>query len=538
MNRFGHILKIISLVMVLSLTIHAETEQETIAKCFVDLKSNDVNVRRRAVLILCKYQSNEVFHNLIPLLDDSDPKVRESVVVGFIEGRVMLRSAALPILRRLHDSNVHTRRMVSSTLLPRIGFYLSGNKAQVEEILAKAIKDKDTIVRKNLINNYYSLRRHLPTAHFFSLLADESSEIRLLSLTKLAQKLSYENLSPYLEKLVVDKDKKIRSQVLKSLGGFGKVGKEYLKIMAQDKDPSIAARAMAYTRNESYLPQIFKILQDSSSPSDLVVDLTQIILDWNEESRAFVGKLLSNADETRRYAALKAMSRTGEDVSQKELLRLVEDDSSRVRKLATALLVRAKLSPEIVSDLAISDYKDVREQALQVAVRGSRQQPEMIDALYDLMLDEEITIRTKALQAIWMCDAEDRYEIFQQSLTDSEPVIRDMAARMLLSSNEPRARKLIDDFRKNNKNVNIQHLQDLNIVTDLKEIAAKQEQGWQLKVKKALYHENFSVQQVAVDVIIQTKDPLLITELKLYLDTRADQKLADYLFKRIAEDEN
>lgn len=529
--------------MALSLSVYAETEQQTIAKCIVDLKSKDVNVRRRAVLILCKYQSKDgVLDNLIPLLDDSDSKVRESVVVGFIEGRMMPRQAAMPILRRLVDSNVHTRRMVSSTLLPRIipriSFYSPNSSEQVEEILSKGVKDKDAIVRKNLINNFYILRRHLPTENFFPLLVDESSEIRLLAITKLAHSLSYESLAPYLDELVVDKDKKIRSQVLKSLGGFGKLGKEYLKIMAQDKEPTIAARAMAYTRNESYLPEIYKIIGNSSSPSDLVIDLTQVILDWNDDSRKFVKKLLGNTDETRRYAALKAMNRMREDVEQKELLKLVEDDSSRVRKLATSLLVKTKLNSKIASNLAISDYKDVREQALRVAVRGSRQHPEMLDALYDLMLDEEITIRTKALQAIWMCNAEDKYEIYQQSLTDSEPVIRDMAARMLLSSNEPRARKLIENFRQNNQNVNIQHLEDLNIVTDLKEIAAKQEDGWQLKVKKALYHDNFSVQQAAVDVIIGTRDPLLINELKQYLDTRADQKLADYLFKRIAEEEN
>ena len=122
-------------------------------------------------------------------------------------------------------------------------------------------------------------------------------------------------------------------------------------------------------------------------------------------------------------------------------------------------------------------------------------------------------------------------------MTDSEPVIRDMAARMLLSSTEPKAKELIEEFRKKNRGINIQHLQDLNIVTDLKGIAENEEDGWHAKVKKALYHDNLSVKQAAVDVILHKRDPILFDILKVYLDTRADQKLADYLFKKIAEEE-
>lgn len=518
--------------------ILAESERETIAKCLADLKSEDVDKRRRAVLILCKFQSSEVYQSLIPALSDADAKVRESVVVGFIESRMMMRNAAMPILRRLLDTNVHTRRMVSSTLLPRITFYLHGHREESTKILRKAIKDKDAIVRKNLINNYYTLRRNLNTSDFFHLLADPSSEIRFLALTKLSQVLSFEDLTPYLDKLIIDKDKKIRAQVLKSLGGFGVSGRKYLALMAKDEDPSIAARAMAYTRNEQYLDAIFQIILSASSPSDLIVDLTQIIFSWNEKSQQFVYKLLGHADETRRFAALNAINRMRKEIPQKTLLKLVEDDSSRIRKLSTSLLTKTKVSADTVASLAISDYKDVREQALGIAVRSSSNNSSMIDALYDLMLDEEITIRTKALQAIWMCNAPDKYDIYSQSLTDSEPVIRDMAARMLLSSDEPKAKKLLEEFRKNNKDVDIKHLQDLNIVTDLKSIADKQESGWRDKVKKALYHDNMSVKKAAVDVMLLKRDPLLFDILKEYLDTQADQKLADYLFRKIAEEEN
>ena len=260
-------------------------------------------------------------------------------------------------------------------------------------------------------------------------------------------------------------------QVLKNLGSFGASGQEYLKIMTQDKAPAIAARAMAYTRNEKYLQPISEIILDASSPSDLVIDLTLTITRWNDQSKKFVYGLLTNADETRRYAALNALSRMSMPIPQGNIMTLVKDDSSRIRKLVCRELGLKKVSAKVVAELALSDYADVREYVLQIAVRNTRTNPKMIEALYDLMLDEELTIRTKSLQAIWMCNAEDKYEIFSQSLTDSEAAIRNMAARMLLSSRDPKARQLLDEFRKANKGVNIQHLQDLNGIVKLKKMA-------------------------------------------------------------------
>ena len=111
----------------LALPAVAETEQETISKCIADLTSEDVKVRRRAALVLCKYPYYNVYRSLIPLIDDKDEKIRQSIVVGFIENRMMIREATLPLMRRLADTNVHTRRIVSSTLLPQLIFDLSYN---------------------------------------------------------------------------------------------------------------------------------------------------------------------------------------------------------------------------------------------------------------------------------------------------------------------------------------------------------------------------------------------------------------------------
>ena len=537
-------MKLIRLVMVslfiLTMQVYGETEEETIEKCLADLSSKDVKVRRRAVLILCKYAKSSVYRQLIPHLSDPDPKVRQSIVVGFIESRMVMRDAAVPLVRRLKDSDVHTRRMVSSTLLPRLIFYLSYDTDFLpadKKILNDALNDKDATVRKNMLSTYYSLKRVVGAGAFYHLLGDESSEIRLMALMKMSGSLTFDSIKPYLNKLITDKSVKIREQVLKSLGNFGREGREFLKVMAEDKEPAIAARAMAFTRNPQYLPRLKNIILAESSPSDLVVDITMSVLSWNDDSKAFVVKLLSHSDETRRYAGLSALTRMSIEVPLTDLLKLVKDDSSRIRKIVFSHLVSKKLNADQVSNLSLSDYSDVRLFSLSYIIRNYRLDKDMLEALYDLMLDEELKIRSMAINAVWECKAEDRYDILSQSLSDSEAEIRNLAARILLNSNDPKAQKIISDFKKKNAQLDINHLKQLNRISALHGLIATKPANWRQQVKAALLDKSMDVKKAAVDVIVKTRDPELFNALKDVLESGENRTLADYLFKKISEEE-
>ena len=531
---------ILTAFLALSHSVLAETEEETIAKCIQDLASDDVKMRRRAVLILCKYNKSSVYRALIPHLSDPDSKVRQSIVVGFIESRLTMREAAVPLVRRLKDSDVHTRRMVSSTLLPRLIFYFSYDKnfqPSDKQILLDALKDKDATVRKNMLSTYYSLKRVVGQDAFYHLLGDESSEIRLMALMKMSGSLTFDSIKPYLTELIKDESVKIRSQVLKSLGSFGREGLGFLRVMAEDQEPSIAARAMAYTRNPQYLESLQKIILDDSSPSDLVVDITMTILSWNDESKSFVTKLLTHSDETRRYAALSAMTRMSMKIPIVDLLKLVKDDSSRIRQIVFRHLERIQLNADQVSSLSLSEYTDVRQFALTYIVTYYRSDKAMLESLYDLMLDEELKIRSLAITAVWECKAEDRFDILSQSLSDSDAEIRNLAARILLNSNEPQAQKIINDFKKKNNKVDMNQLQQLNRISSLHKLVETKPQNWRQLVKTALLDKNMDIKKAAVDVIVKTRDPELFNALRDFLDSSENRQLADYLFKKIAEEE-
>ena len=539
-----NILKLVSALLLalffLTFSVQAETEEETIDKCLADLTSKDVKIRRRAVLILCKYAKMTVYRELIPHLNDPDAKVRQSIVVGFIESRMVMRDAAVPLVRRLKDADVHTRRMVSSTLLPRLIFYLSYDtefQLADKKILFEALKDKDATVRKNMLSTYYSLKRVVGADAFYHLLGDESSEIRLMALMKMSGSLTFDSIKPYLNKLITDKSVKIREQVLKSLGNFGREGRQFLKVMAEDKEPAIAARAMAFTRNPQYLPRLKKIILDESSSSDLVVDVTMSVLSWNADSKAFVIKLLSHSDETRRYAGLSALTRMSVAVPLTDLLKLVKDDSSRIRKIVFSHLVSKKLNADQVSNLSLSDYTDVRLFSLRYIIRNHSQDKDMLDSLYDLMLDEELQIRSVAINAVWECKAEDRYDILSQSLSDSEAEIRNLAARILLNSNDPKAKKIINDFKKNNAKLDINHLTQLNRISSLHGLIATKPANWRQQVKAALIDKNMDIKKAAIDVIVKTRDPELFNALKDVLESGENRALSDYLFMKISEEE-
>jgi HEAT repeat protein len=388
-----------------------------------------------------------------------------------------------------------------------------------------------------MLINFYSLQRIVDTGNFLHLLGDESSGIRLMALNKLSNFLSYDNLKPYMDKLVKDESPKIRTQVLKNLGNFGRDGLSYLKVMAEDKEPAIASRAMAYTRNAEYLPRIQKIILDESSSSDLVIDLTMAISGWNNDSGKFVYSLLDNPAENRRYAGLSALRRQAREVEVEKLLKLIKDDSSRIRQLVFTYVVRKKLNASAVSQLALSEYSDVREFTLNYILRNYGRDKEILESLYDLMLDEELKIRAMAIQAVWECKTEDRYEILEQSLTDSDGEIRNLAAQLLLSSPDPKAKAIMDEFIKKNKKVDIKALKDLNKIANLHKVSRDKPANWRAEIIAALKSDNKEMQQAAVDVIIKTRDSLLVDGLRNYLDSTSSRDLQNYLYKKLSEEE-
>ncbi|MBO7620227.1 MAG: HEAT repeat domain-containing protein, partial [Victivallales bacterium] len=88
-----------------------ETEEQTIAKCLRDLKSDDVDARRRAAMVIGKYRTLATEMAVIQCLRDPDRQVRQSALVSLTEERFLPAAARMDVFRLLLDSDVHIRRL-------------------------------------------------------------------------------------------------------------------------------------------------------------------------------------------------------------------------------------------------------------------------------------------------------------------------------------------------------------------------------------------------------------------------------------------
>ena len=106
--------------------IPRETEAQTIAKCLRDLKSDDVEARRRAAMVIGKYRTPAAEAAIIQCLRDPDRQVRQSALVSLTEERFLPATARMDVFRLLLDPDVHIRRLASAIIPEASGVMIRG----------------------------------------------------------------------------------------------------------------------------------------------------------------------------------------------------------------------------------------------------------------------------------------------------------------------------------------------------------------------------------------------------------------------------
>ena len=115
-----------------------ETEAQTIAKCLRDLKSDDVDARRRAAMIIGKYRTNETEAAVIRCLRDPDRQVRQSALVSLTEERFLPAMARMDIFRLLQE-----RPAVLDLLINQFPFHSVANVRLCEEEKCRTCQRED-----------------------------------------------------------------------------------------------------------------------------------------------------------------------------------------------------------------------------------------------------------------------------------------------------------------------------------------------------------------------------------------------------------
>ncbi len=300
-----------------------ETEAETIRRCLADARSEDVRLRRRAVLILGKYRAAAAVDAVVTCLRDPDDEVRRSAAVAVSEWDVIPRSAQADLLRLVGDENVHVRRVASSMLpemlggrlglgeglvlaervltfpgsprsvapgvaqpsLPAGGMPLPAEfpaamvpvgialpPAELAALLNRSLGDEDATVRRNVLTAARYLPGALSRGALEPLLRDPDREIRILAIQAFGQLRGEEAArGEALAALVAETDSTARREVARSLGRLGASGFPGLERLALDVDPGVrlqAVQELVQLQHPRGLEQLERCVQDDAIPAD------------------------------------------------------------------------------------------------------------------------------------------------------------------------------------------------------------------------------------------------------------------------------
>lgn len=445
-----------------------ESESETIQKCLQDLKADSVEVRKRAVLILGKYSNPLAARAIIQSLNDKDSGIRRSALVSLTE-KPLSRRAVEPMLKMVGDSDVHIRRIASSYIpeimrgyrVPR-HFQRKNSKindwsSELRDIIGESFRDEDAIVRKNMMTHHHYFREFLSRETLKNLLNDPDRDVRILALNASVAMFRGDELVENVSFLSSDPDPAVRRQLTELLGRTrSETAKKILSTLAEDKDFEISTEAYIALFKQpdfSYYTELRKRLDNPQIKSKTVSKIVNLFpIMGNEDGPKALRELLKHPDPTLRKVALKVYGQSFRKDSDAELLvELMNDPSKTIRETAGQVLIQlAKINVGHVETLAASPYPDVRNAAISFSAKLSAPDKKII--LLELILDEVVEIRLKALGEMIRKNVDGWKLVAQQTLTDDNLEIQQNTITLLLQNRSQKSEDVLMDFARTTDN--------------------------------------------------------------------------------------
>jgi len=464
-----------------------ESEAETIARCLQDLRSSDVEARRRAAMIIGKYRVPAAQEAVIACLRDSDAVVRRSALVSLTEEDRMISPVARhEVFRLLSDPDVHIRRIASSMLgeisvglgrvvvMPgrpvplRPGVPVppggAGNAAvdaeNREALLAaqalnEALGDDDASVRRNVLSAARFYPGVLDRARLERFFSDPSVEIRVLALQAYASLAGPEDervdaLLPLLD----DADPRVREELARTGARLGAAGTAILKTLSRDAVLGVrieAVRLYAAQQDPEALPLLTDLIRDETVPVDERAQLLQVLNVYPNAAGPVYDELADNGPAALRATAIRMLG-TGRIAGAKErgvafFIDCLDDDSDAVVQAAGAVLQQrqGELSTAALRQLLQKRNPEARKLALRCTAQLTPE--EAGELLLDACLDESVPVRQQALQLLVARQIPDWRDILMVSLEDSNAAIQQTAAEGLMRAvREPAVRAALTSY--------------------------------------------------------------------------------------------
>ena len=465
-----------------------ESQDTTIAKCLADIRSDNPEIRKRAVLILGKYRDPKAQAAVGRALKDPVAKVRRAAVVSLTEQRVIPPGSAHSLLQLLGDSDVHIRRLVSSALprlMSRLGRLPHIQNRQLPPslitVVRNAFQDADATVRENMLSYYVLFRDQLTAEILRPLMADDDRDVRMLALRAGARVLPAPSFLRAAGNLTDDPDQLIRLHLARSLRSLESAAAvPLLQQLSTDENRAVAAEATLGLLRKSEvddLERVSALLASSELDVTLGRQLIQSLPLAGPAAEPVLKSLFQHKRPDYRAAALQAYARSfGEEAETEDMLRLLQDSSGTVRRAAgRVLLLHTDLEPATIDQLRESRYPDVRTLVVGAARKLPPKQSERI--LAELLFDESEQVRRAAIADFASRQLPDWETVLIQSLRDDSQQIRQTALRGLLRSRSPAAIDALQRHLHKVRDARLKRLIQVNLRDAVRKQAARRGTG-------------------------------------------------------------
>ncbi len=450
-----------------------ETEEQTIHKNLVDLRSNSAEVRKRAVIILGKYQNPQAQRAVVECLQDRAAEVRQAALVSLSEQRLLPQNAAVAVLELLDDPDIHVRRIASSIIPecmmlmtravdPQSGKVQTNFPPPVVKAVNAAFADADATVRKNMLTHFHYFEGTVPDKLVIDLLTDADRDNRILALQAARRMLAPALYVRTVAPMAADKDRLIRMHLAQSLRMVpSEESTDIMKKLEADADAEVAGHAVlalvAWNQFDNS-ERLRQVIDQPNLNAQLAVRIIHLLPNLGDESHAVLKHFLKHERAVFRAAAIQAYTRAfAEGIASEELLPLVNDDSADVREAAVnALLSGKKLDQTGLMKLAASPYDDVRRQLVNSA--RFLEPAEAGQLLNEMLFDQDDNTRKVAIAEIARQRIDGWQDILMQSLADNNEAIQEVAVRHLVQVQTPEIKQALDEFAKTTKNMTLRTL--------------------------------------------------------------------------------
>jgi len=446
-----------------------ESEAETVRKCLTDLNSTDVAVRRRAVMVLGKYQNFMAQGGVIRCLADTDDDVRRSALVSLSEQPSVPPQAQMTIIRLILDPNIHIRRIAASmlqhvllgmlrssfsvrTLPPRLSQKTPGEhqEKEISSVLNHALADPDPTVRKSVLSLATSHPDWLHPTAVKQCFSSTDREVRTFAVkayvTNLKPTTSIEPLLP----LSGDPDAIVRREIARALPRFGVEAIQPLRTLADDQEATVrmqAVRGLVSLQDTGALPLLESALRDERIPLDERRSLAPLLLFYEKRATSILRDLAKASRPPLQTEAIRLLGNSrAKSVDLSFFLAFLANRSTNVR-YATASVLRRRtreLTEEQICACIDSEFPDVRELGIQLAVHLPEKA--RADLLLDGCLDDDVKVRCSALRALGRTDAPEQLDILIQSLRDPDTRIQAAAVDGLLTRRTPENLQVLRNY--------------------------------------------------------------------------------------------